>query len=433
MPPTSQLISMFGLMLLSGFFSGSETALFYLNREEIRRFRKGRSSERAAASLLDRPNRLLIAVLFWNLVVNLSYFSLASVITIRLGEDYGATSASAFGLITLAILVIFGEVIPKSVAVTLRRPIARLVSFPVYWSVRIVDGIIPLMNVVTVLLRRLFWPSMRTESYLSPEDLERAVSLSSTDKTLNTEEQRLIDTVLDLSDIQAHEWMRPRSQIRWFQPPVHLDQVIDDCRDMDYVLITEEDNEEITTAVSISGLREIPTRHLEHYAEEVVYVPWSASLAGVLGEMRHRVSNVAVVVNEYGETQGVLTYEDLLDGIFRKGGTRTGRLLGRPPIRRIDNEVFHVEGITALRVMAAYFNIPFHPGRSASIAGYLQEQLGRVPEVGDTARWEHLQIHVVEKKETSRLLLELRTAIPPQAVPRPSNGNDPKQQVRGDE
>ena len=84
-------------------------------------------------------------------------------------------------------------------------------------------------------------------------------------------------------------------------------------------------------------------------------------------------------------------------------------------------------------MMAAYFNIPFHPGRSASIAGYLQEQLGRVPEVGDTARWEHLQIHVVEKKETSRLLLELRTAIPPQAVPRPSNGNDPKQQVRGDE
>ena len=95
MPPTSQLMSMFGLMLLSGFFSGSETAFFYLNREEIRRFRKGRSSERTAASLLDRPNHLLIAVLFWNLVVNLSYFSLASVITIRIGEDYGATYASA--------------------------------------------------------------------------------------------------------------------------------------------------------------------------------------------------------------------------------------------------------------------------------------------------------------------------------------------------
>jgi len=201
---------------------------------------------------------------------------------------------------------------------------------------------------------------------------------------------------------------------------------------MDYVLITEEDNEEIATAVSISGLREIPTRHLEHYAEEVVYVPWSASLAGVLGEMRHRVSNVAVVINEYGETQGVLTYEDLLDGIFRKGGTRTGRLLGRPPIRRIGKEVFHAEGITALRVMAAYFKIPFQPGRSASIAGYLQEQLGRVPEVGDTARWEHLQIRVLEKKETSQLLLELGTAIPPQAIPRQSNGNDPKQQIRSD-
>ena len=316
-----------------------------MNREEIRRFRKGRSSERTAASLLDRPNHLLVAVLFWNLVVNLSYFSLASVITIRIGEDYGATYASAFSLTTLAILVIFGEVIPKSVAVTLRRPIARLVSFPVYWSVRIVDGVIPLMNVMTVLLRRLFWPSMRTESYLSPEDLERAVSLSSTDKTLNTEEQRLIDTVLDLSDIQAHEWMRPRSQIRWFQPPVHLDQVIGDCRDMDYVLITEEDNEEIATAVSISGLREIPTRHLEHYAEEVVYVPWSASLASVLGEMRHRVSNVAVVINEYGETLGVLTYEDLLDGIFAREEREQDAFWGALPFVGLAKMFFTSKGL----------------------------------------------------------------------------------------
>lgn len=402
-----QLLLMGALVLFSAFFSGSETALFYLQRDELRNFRRGRASQRMAAALLDQPGRLLSAVLFWNLVVNLAYFAIASGVTLELEKRFGATRAGLFGLASLAALVLCGEVAPKSIAVTMRRPLARLVSFPLAFTVRLVDIILPSLELITLLSQRAFWPHFRSEAYLTPDDLERAVEFSSDQRELSRPERVVVDNVLDLSEIRADEWMRPRGKFRWFRPPVHLKDLRGEPPPSGYVLIAEEDSEEVCAAVQLRALSEVPERHLEHYAEQVVYVPWSASTAQVLDEMRTRLLNVAVVVNEYGETQGVLTYEDILDGIFREDYSRTGRLLGRQPIRRIGADRYHVEGMTSLRVLASYFRARYKVGRSVTIIGYLQEQLGRVPETGDTGHWQEFRIRVVDKAEPAYFLLEL--------------------------
>lgn len=402
-----QLLLMGALILLSAFFSSSETALFYLQRDELRRFRRGRAGQRMAAALLDQPGRLLSAVLFWNLVVNLGYFAIASGVTLAVDKQFGAARAGLFGIASLAALVLCGEVVPKSVAVTMRRPLARLVSFPLAFSVRLVDVVLPLLQMITLLSRRAFWPHVRSEPYLTPDDLERAVETSSSQRQLSGPERVVVDNVLDLSEIRADEWMRPRGKFRWFRPPVHLKDLRGEPPPSGYVLIAEEEGEEIAAAVPLRALSEVPQRHMEHHAEQVVCVPWSASVAQVLDEMRTRLLNVAVVVNEYGETQGVLTYEDILDGIFREEYSRTGRLLGRQPIRRIGADRYHVEGMTSLRVLASYFRAPYKAGRSVTIVGYLQEQLGRVPETSDTGTWEQFRIRVVAKAEPAYFLLEM--------------------------
>src|SRR5690606_994903 len=108
----------------SAFFSGSETALFYLSRDELRTLQTGRSRERLVATLLRDPDRLLTAVLFWNLIINLSYFAVSVVLTRRLMADGRTALAGLWSAATVVTLIIGGEVLPKSLAVVFHRSIA---------------------------------------------------------------------------------------------------------------------------------------------------------------------------------------------------------------------------------------------------------------------------------------------------------------------
>ena len=129
------------LVLASGFFSASETALFYLSHDELRGLRASRPREHMAAALLSNPDRLLTAILFWNLLINLTYFSSSLVVAHRLGEKAGYGAAGGFSLLSLFAIILFGEVLPKSVAVVYCRRLALTVSWPLSLAVRILDPI----------------------------------------------------------------------------------------------------------------------------------------------------------------------------------------------------------------------------------------------------------------------------------------------------
>jgi len=167
------MVAMLCLVVGSGFFSASETALFYLSHDELRSFRAGKPRERMAAALLSDADRLLTAVLFWNLVINLAYFAVSVVVTHRLYEAELKGAAGLYGIAALFGIILFGEVLPKSTAVVFRRPLASLVSWPLAFAVRLLDPIIPSLRYVTLLARRAFWPHVSREPYLDADDLER--------------------------------------------------------------------------------------------------------------------------------------------------------------------------------------------------------------------------------------------------------------------
>ena len=112
---------MAGLAVVSGPCSGAETALFYLSRDEVRAMRIGRPRQRLVAQLLRDPDRLLTAVLFWNLLVNMTYFAVSVIVARRLILVGSSTAAGLVGLIGLGAIIVVGEVIPKSLAVLYRR------------------------------------------------------------------------------------------------------------------------------------------------------------------------------------------------------------------------------------------------------------------------------------------------------------------------
>ncbi len=395
------------LILCSAFFSSSEAALFYLNRHQRRRLASGNRAQRIAARLLDEPDRLLSAVLFWNLVTNISYFTIASIISIGLKTVGHATEAGAFAVGSLMVIIVFSEMLPKSLAVLRPRALATLVAVPLSVAVRVLDRVMPVLRWVNLVSRRVLWPSFEPEPYLRVGDLERAVELSTSDTALLEQEQTVLHRIVSFSEIRADELMRPRTQFLAFRPPVTLADLGGELPPSGYLLVTEPESDEVAGAIALRQLTHIPTERLEEYAEPVAYVPWSTTVAEVLETMQRGNRQVAAVVNEFGETIGILTFDDVLDTIFSPTASRSQRLLRRVPIRQVAPGVWHVTGMTSLWRLVRHFRVERPESKSLTVAGVVQEALERLPTPGDECRWGPFHFKVIDVTQGGQLLVEL--------------------------
>ncbi|MDG2129835.1 MAG: CNNM domain-containing protein [Fuerstiella sp.] len=380
------------LMMCSAFFSASETAFFFLSREQIRRFTIGNRRQRMVAALMADPDRLLTAVLFWNLLINLAYFSVGIVVMQKLSTGGFTFVAGVLSILNLVGMIVLGEVIPKSTAVVFRQMIASAASWPLAAAVAVLDPVIPALGKTARILRRSFWPHVRHEPHLQPEDLEKAIDASATFTTDLLEiEQQVLHNILDLNELAVEEVMRPRNLSVAVEPDDTLQSLsVAAIANADYLLIKEPDSDIFTRAVALARITGRADVTFAELAEPVVYVPWCASLAYVLAELRNRYSSVAIVVHEHGEIVGTVSYEDLLETVLSAAPSRTRRVLRREPMIEIGQNRYHAEGLVTLRYLCRHLRIPFD-GEDESLntlAGLFHDELERMPEVGDRIVWE---------------------------------------------
>ncbi len=381
--------------------------MFSLRRAQRREMSKGSKAQQIVARLLDDPGRLLTAVLFWNLIVNLSFFTIGSMISLPAQPAGDATAAGAFAVGSLVTIILFGEMLPKSLGVLQSQRLAVWLAIPLAAAVRIVDPLLPVFRLATLLSRRLLWPAFEPEPYLHVRDLERAVKLSGADTALVEQEQRVLESIVLLSDIRAEELMRPRTQFLSYHPPVALADLKARPPSGGYLLVTEPDSEEVAAAIALDDVWQIPDGPLDLLAEPVIYVPWSTRAADVLELIRRRKREVAAVVNEFGETIGILTFDDILDTLFSGAPSRSERLLRRDPIRAISPGVWHVTGMTSVRRLARYFQIDKPATHNVTLSGVVQEVLERLPERGDECRWGPFHFKILDAPLRGQLLIEL--------------------------
>lgn len=411
------LLAMAVLMLCSAFFSSSEAALFYLGPQDRRRLKSGNRAQRTAARLLADSDRLLTAVLFWNLVVNLAYFTIVSTLSLQLERSGQTAEAGVFAAGALLAIILFGEMFPKSLGVLQPLALSTMVGVPLAAMVRLVGPLIPAFRLASLLSQRLFWPKFQAEPYLHVRDLERAVELSTTDAALVEQEQVVLQSIVSLSEIRVDELMRPRTRFLTFRPPVNLEDLQGQVPPSGYLLITESGTEEVAAAVALYDLCDAPAEHLEHHATAVVYVPWCTTVAEAMEVMQTRQCQVAAVVNELGETIGILTFDDILDTIFGQAPSRSQRLLQQVPIRQVGPGRWELTGMTSLRRLVRHFRVIRQPTKSTTVAGVVQEMLERFPEPGDTCRWGPFQFRVIEVTEREQMLVELRLIQPEEETP----------------
>lgn len=395
------------LIAMSAFFSGSEAALFYLRWEDQRALSTGGPAQRAADLLLKDPERLLSAVLLWNLAINMTYFGISSIVGLRFERESGSSHAVLFSVGSVLALIFFSEMLPKSLAVLSARRVAGLVGIPLSVAVRLIDPIMPTLRVVSLLSRRLIWPGFRAEPYLDVSDLERAIELSTEDANLIDQEQAALRNIVMLSDIRVDEWMRPRTQFVAFRPPVSLADLDGKMTPSGYLLITEQDREEVAGAINLAEQVDIPDQHLETIATPVLFVPWCATVADALQEMQQHHREVAAIVNELGETIGILTFADILDTVFHENPSRSDRLLDREPIQPIRDGVWRVHGMTSLRRLRRHFHYGVPRSRNVTVAGIIQELLQRLAEPGDEVDWGPFHFRVLEAPRIGQMVVEL--------------------------
>ncbi|RIK80955.1 MAG: hypothetical protein DCC67_08570 [Planctomycetota bacterium] len=409
-------LAMLVLTAASAYCSCAEAAIFSLQADDRRALQKGNAAQRAAVELLSRPDRLLTAILFWNLLFSFGFFVVGSLVEYRLNMQSRHAESAGLMAGSLLAMIVFGEMLPKTIGVQQPRLLASMTSLPLAAMVRALDPLMPTVAVANNFLQRLLLPRFEREPYLDASDLERAIELSTTDAQLAALEQSALRNIVLLSELPVHEVMRPRNQYEAFQAPVHLEHLGGRVPPGGYVLITDE-NAEITAAISLKTLTAAPRQHLEKYAQPVIYAPWCATVATTMEELRRQEREIAAVINEYGETIGIITAEDIAETIFEPDSSRSARLLATSSIVPVGEGRWHVTGITNLRRLSRHFQAPLEPSISVTVAGILQEQLQRIPVAGDELLWSGFRFRVLEAEESGAVKVEV--TVPPAGGPLP--------------
>ncbi|MEN0109405.1 MAG: CNNM domain-containing protein [Planctomycetota bacterium] len=438
-----ELAAMAALIGASAFFSGSEAALFSVSQADRGAMGSGSPGERTAAYLLRTPERLLTAILFGNLVVNLTYYALTTIVSVRLerAEAAAAWSPTAFTLGALLVIILASEVLPKSLAVLDPRRVSSFVARPVAAVTAAIDPLLPWLESAGDAAARLLLPRLEPEPYLELADLERAAEFN-TGETLDSEslliqERQVLQRVVELADTTVAEVMRPRHRCLVYAPPVTLEDLrgkIDGVGD--YLLVTEPDSDEVAGAFPLARLAMAPPDRIDLRIEPVEFVPWCASNSSTLELLRRKNRRVAVVINEFGETIGIVGVERLLDSVLRDAGQEDPHDAHAAWVRRSGPDAWESSAATPLRRLAKRLRAwvvaladeaaaddladALIAARSRSVGGLLQEVLDRPPRLGDAIdrgglRWTVTAGPSAEDEElaTDNAPLVVRLAIAP--------------------
>ncbi len=415
------ILTLPALLALSAFFSGSETALFGLTQHERFQLRqRGGIGAAATHALLMRPSRLLITILLGNMVVNVVYFLISSVLTLR---AEGALAATLVSLTTLLALILVGEVLPKMAAGAARARWCG-VGAPLLLIVHRSLGPAPAMieRFIIAPLSRVVRPT-RSGHQVTSDELGALLKLSLDQGVIESAEAGLLDAVTELSVLKARDVMTPRVQLPCLDSGAGRDDLITFLRETPTARVLLCQGSIDAGVVGVLNPREFLSRvgrgersiQLGAHARAPLFVPEQARLDQALDRMQKRRERIAVVLDEYGAVAGAITLENITDRLIAGlagAGAMSETTLN---IERISPYTWRLPGALAAHDWDEAFGMAAHAG-DATIAGFFVRELGRIPHPGDEVRIEnvHLRVETMEKTAIRSLILTLDSEPEPE-------------------
>lgn len=386
------LIALAPLLAASGFFSGTETALFGLLESDKARLRAiGGIGARATETLLANPRPLLVSVLLANMTINVLVFVLLSVLTLHAQGAGEKALVSVGGLLTMILL---GEVLPKIAATSKRVTWCRLFA-PVMLTVHRVMGPLrrPLLALVIDPLARLVRPGAR-EDHLTIDELSALLTQSTLRGDMVEDEAALLNGVAAIGRFQARDVMTPRVDIRWLRPGDGADAargfaeetgfasalVCEGTIDQGIVGVVDLARAVLDGATTVGGMMRAP-----------VFVPESARLDQMLGTLRGEGERLAVVVDEFGGVAGVATLRDVARRIL--GSAPDEDHSPTPEVEELEPGLWRAPGRLSVRDWEdALMALP--EGGPTTLGGVVVARLGRLAKVGDSVRVGNVTLRV---------------------------------------
>ena len=376
-------ITLLVLILLSGFFSSSETGLMAINKYRLRHLaNKGHRGAKLAQNLLRKPDRLIGLILLGNNLVNILAAAIATVIGIRL---FGANGVWIASLALTVVILIFAEVAPKTVAAVNPERIAFPASYVLYILLKILYPVVWLVNGLANFVLKPF--RVRTNidliEHLNREELRTLVKEGG--ERIPDDHQRMLVNILDLEQATVEDVMIPRQDIvgidlddDWEEILLQLTQTVYTRMPVFRESIDQvEGLLHIRTVIAKLAHGALTFDELKRSVRRPYFIPEGTALTQQLLEFQRRERRMGLVVDEYGDIQGMVTLDDILEEIV---GEYTAESRGKTrDIRRLDDGNYLVDGSVTLRTLNRNMDWDLPEDEASTLNGLLLEELGDIP------------------------------------------------------
>ncbi len=441
--PFGEILFLIFLTFLEGFFVAAEIALVSVRRSRIDQLvEEGNSSARRVRRLIDDPGRFLAVSQLGLTLIGFFASAFAAVSLVqglsRLLVGFGITEASAesASLIVVTIIlalftIVFAELIPKAIALGAPERFALILSRPIDLLARLLGPIVSLLNGVTRWVARSLGVNMNQEAQISADELRLIVERGGEQGVLEAEEEQMINAVIELGDRRVHEVMVPRVAIASVPADATLEEAIDLVVEVGHSRIPVY-HDMIDEIVGILYAKDLlpylkpdagPRPALRKLLRPPVLVPESMTVDDLLHEFQRRKVHIAVVLDEYGGTAGLVTIEDLLEEIV--GEIQDEYDVEEPMVVRLSDHEARVDGRADVDEILELFDLDLQledADEYDTVGGLVYHRIGGVPAPGDSVDVDGLRL-TVESTDGRRVGKVLITRLLEKAEPAPLDGN----------
>lgn len=411
-----EAVCLLGFLILSAFFSGSETALFSLNKLQLKKMQKEESGWRVNSiiKLLDDPQKTLITILTGNMFVNIAASSLATYLAIKL---FGNVGIGIAGGIMIFMILVFGEIVPKSLAISNAETIAKKIARPV----EIISSFLfPLILFFKIIINALYYffgkKRVKEKKEITEEDLITLINVGKDEGVIEEEEKKMIRNIFEFGDTMVKEVMVPRVDMACISSEAKLNSILRLIKKMGHSRIPVY-KETIDNIIGILYTKDLLVVYEQWYKSKekfdlkkiirrAYFVPENKKIDDLLDIFQRDKIQIAIAIDEYGGTAGLVTMEDVVEEIVGEIIDEYDKETKLYEI--IDNNTVIADGIISIDKINELLNIEIPENDFETLGGFIYDLMGRVPNKNETIEYKNIQITIeqVVKNRIIRVIIK---------------------------
>lgn len=406
-PSSWQIILLVILVILSGFFSSAETAFTAANRLKLRHMaEEGSKSAKRALRLIENPSKLISALLIGNNIVNIFASSLATLVAIDL---YGISATGIATSILTIVIIIFGEITPKSFATQHAEKVSMMFSKPVGILMTLLTPFVIIFYSIASWIIKLFGGDIsQSHPLVTEEELKTMVDVGSEEGVFEQEEKEMLHNIFDFGDLQVRDIMVQRVDITALDVDATYEEVLEIVKDEQFSRfpVYREDIDDIIGILNVKDLlflTEVEKRgfKLEDYIREPYFAYEFKRITDLFKELKKTRTHISIILDEYGGTVGIVTIEDLLEEIVGEIDDEYDDDK-ETDIETIRKNEYMVSGSYRLDELNDLIGTDIESEEFDSIGGYLIGILGTFPASGEVIETDGIRF-VVDEVDKNRI------------------------------